>query len=97
MVIRFVPNQVEPDDEDMVMLHIIPAADCRREKGVYTKDKLNLYLKNVVELEGVHFKVCDLVRCACLSDLPFSSNLTCYVRRPCTIKRIMYKFHSLHS
>ncbi len=49
--------QVDPDDEDMVMLHIIPAEDCKREKGVFTKDKLNLYLKNVVELDGPHFKV----------------------------------------
>ena len=49
--------QVEPDDEDMVMLHIIPAEDVKREKGVFTRDKLNLYLKNVVELDGLHFKV----------------------------------------
>ena len=41
----------------MVMLHVIPADECKREKGVFTKDKLNLYLKNVVELDGPHFKV----------------------------------------
>jgi hypothetical protein len=40
----------------MVMLHVIPADECKREKGVFTKDKLNLYLKNVVELDGPHIK-----------------------------------------
>jgi len=54
---KYEVEEVEPDDEDMVMLHIIPAEDCKREKGVFTKDKLNLYLKNVVELDGMHFKV----------------------------------------
>ena len=39
------------------MIRIIPAEDVKREKGVFTRDKLNLYLKNTVELEGMHYRV----------------------------------------
>merc|ERR1712123_163141 len=47
----------EPDDEDMVELHVVEADDIKREKGVLTRDKLSLYLKNVVELDGAVFKL----------------------------------------
>merc|ERR1739844_747226 len=47
----------EPDDEDMVELHIIEADDIKREKGLFSRDKLNLYLKSVVQLDGAVFKV----------------------------------------
>ena len=49
------------------MLHIIPAEDVKREKGVFTRDKLNLYLKNVVELDGMHYRVglVFLLDCLC--------------------------------
>ena len=36
---------------------VIPAEDVKREKGVFSRDKLNLYLKNVLELDGTHYKV----------------------------------------
>merc|ERR1712025_250161 len=46
-----------PDDEDVVEHHIIEADDVRRDKGIVNRDKLSLYLKNVVELnkEGLQF------------------------------------------
>merc|ERR1712155_130415 len=47
-----------PDDEDVVEHHVIEADDVRRDKGVLNREKLSLYLKNVVELEGgVRFKL----------------------------------------
>ena len=41
-----------PDDEDIVEHHVIEADDVRRDKGILNREKLSLYLKNVVELEG---------------------------------------------
>ena len=48
-----------PDDEDVVEHHIIEADDVRRDKGIVNRDKLSLYLKNVVELneQGLQFKL----------------------------------------
>ena len=48
-----------PDDEDIVEHHIIEADDVRRDKGIVNRDKLSLYLKNVVELneQGLQFKL----------------------------------------
>ena len=47
-----------PDDEDIVEHHVVEADDVRRDKGILNREKLSLYLKNVVELEGgVMFKV----------------------------------------
>ena len=47
-----------PDDEDIVEHHVVEADDVRRDKGVLNREKLSLYLKNVVELEGgVRFKL----------------------------------------
>ena len=48
-----------PDDEDVVEHHIIEADDVRRDKGIINRDKLMLYLKNVMELneEGLQFKL----------------------------------------
>eukprot|EP00092_Neocalanus_flemingeri_P010571 GFUD01011387.1.p1 GENE.GFUD01011387.1~~GFUD01011387.1.p1 ORF type:complete len:1574 (+),score=621.92 GFUD01011387.1:101-4822(+) len=54
---KYEVEETEPDDEDMVELHVIEADDIKREKGVLTRDKLSLYLKNVVELDGVVFKL----------------------------------------
>ena len=54
---KYEVEETEPDDEDMVELHVIEADDIKREKGVLTRDKLNLYLKNVVELDGAIFKL----------------------------------------
>ena len=54
---KYEVEETEPDDEDMVELHTIEADDIKREKGLFTRDKLNLYLKNVMELEGQVFKV----------------------------------------
>lgn len=54
---KYEVEETEPDDEDMVELHVIEADDIKREKGLLTRDKLNLYLKNVVELDGVVFKL----------------------------------------
>lgn len=50
-----------PDDEDLIERHIIEADDVRREKSIVTRDKLQLYLKNVLELnaEGLQFKMKD--------------------------------------
>ena len=47
-----------PDDEDIVEHHVVEADDVRRDKGILNREKLSLYLKNVVELEaGVRFKL----------------------------------------
>lgn len=54
---KYEVEETEPDDEDMVELHVIEADDIKREKGVLTRDKLSLYLKNVVELDGAVFKL----------------------------------------
>merc|ERR1712013_621756 len=54
---KYEVEETEPDDEDMVELHVIEADDIKREKGVLTRDKLNLYLKNVVELDGAIFRL----------------------------------------
>ena len=54
---KYEVEETEPDDEDMVELHVIEADDIKREKGVHTRDKLQLYLKNVTELDGLAFKL----------------------------------------
>ena len=54
---KYEVEETEPDDEDMVELHIIEADDVKREKGLFSREKLNLYLKSVVELDGAVFKV----------------------------------------
>jgi len=54
---KYEVEETEPDDEEMVELHTIEADDIKREKGVLTRDKLSLYLKNVVELDGAVFKL----------------------------------------
>ena len=48
-----------PDDEDVVEHHIIEADDVRRDKGIVNRDKLTLYLKNVMEMneKGLQFKL----------------------------------------
>merc|ERR1711962_1199738 len=55
-------EETEPDDEDMVELHIIESDDIKREKGRFTRDKLNSFLKNVVELQEGFFKLKPKVR-----------------------------------
>merc|ERR1712209_201199 len=54
---KYEVEETEPDDEDMVELHIIEADDIKREKGLFSREKLNLYLKSVIELDGAVFKV----------------------------------------
>ena len=54
---KYEVEETEPDDEDMVELHIIEADDRKREKGLFSREKLNLYLKSVVQLDGAVFKV----------------------------------------
>jgi len=54
---KYEVEETEPDDPDMVELHVIEADDIKREKGVFTRDKLSLYLKNVVELDGATFRL----------------------------------------
>ena len=54
---KYEVQETEPDDEDMIEVHIIEADDIKREKGMFTRDKRNLYLKNVLELDGVVYKL----------------------------------------
>merc|ERR1712106_710027 len=54
---KYEVEETEPDDDEMVELHTIEADDVKREKGVLTREKLATYLKNVVELEGLVFKL----------------------------------------
>jgi len=64
---KYEVEEVEPEDEDMVVIRVIPAEDVKREKGVFSRDKLNLYLKNVLELDGTHYKVKE--KCSKMYDL----------------------------
>jgi len=44
--------EVEPDNPDDNPVRIVDADDIRREKGIYTREKNLLFLKNVIELSS---------------------------------------------
>jgi bromodomain adjacent to zinc finger domain protein 1A len=44
-------QEIEPDNPDDNPSFIIDAEDIRREKGIYTREKNTLFLKNLVELQ----------------------------------------------
>jgi bromodomain adjacent to zinc finger domain protein 1A len=47
---RYEVEEIEPDNPDVKEVHTLEAEDIRREKGLYTREKNLLFLKNAVEL-----------------------------------------------
>ena len=46
------------EDDDIKMLHIVAAVDAHREKGVFTREKLEFFLdSSVVEVHAKYLKV----------------------------------------
>lgn len=54
---KYEVEEADPEDEDMVQMYLIEAEDVRREKGILSKEKLNLFMKNVLQLVGTNFVV----------------------------------------
>jgi len=56
---KYEVEEADPEDEDMVQVYLIEAEDVRREKGILSKEKLNLFMKNVLQLPpgGTNFMV----------------------------------------
>jgi len=54
---KYEVEEADPEDEEMVQMYTIEAEDIRREKGVLSKEKLNLFMKNVLQLSGTNMVV----------------------------------------